>query len=158
MSAIAVRSLYPRLVYSRSAVVRALRTLDRNRPVLKRPRCPAAIVGELSVAFLTDAALAELHADHLGDPSPTDVITFPGDATLGSAGEICVSVDAARRLGEARGADWSRELSLYLVHGWLHLAGHADDEPGARRAMRRAEARALDILERESALPSFGFR
>lgn len=107
---------------------------------------------------MTDAALAELHAGHLGDPSPTDVITFPGDAALGFAGEICVSVDAARRLGKTRRTDWSRELSLYLAHGWLHLAGHRDDEPGARRAMRQAEARALDILERESALPSFGFR
>ncbi len=56
--------------------------------------CPP---GELSLAFLTDAGLARLHADFLADPGITDVITFAGDPALGFAGEICVSADAAAR-------------------------------------------------------------
>jgi probable rRNA maturation factor len=47
---------------------------------------------------------------------------------------------------------------LYLVHGWLHLAGHDDLVTARKRAMRRAETRAMKILDRERALPKFALR
>jgi len=152
---IAIRRLHPRLRLDRRAVIRALRTLDLHRPALSTPASVLGEAGELSVAFLTDAALARLHGEFLADPSPTDVITFPGGAPPGPAGEICVSADAARRV--ARG-DPSAELTLYLVHGWLHLAGPDDRAPAPRRAMRRAEAAALAFLRRARALPRFSFQ
>ncbi len=157
MPAISVRSLHPRLVYSPTAVARALRVLERHRSGLGRPGAAPA-EGELSVAFLTDEALAGLHGRWLDDPAPTDVITFPGDPALASAGEICVSADAARRQASASGQAFSHELALYLVHGWLHLAGHDDRAAGPRRLMRRAEARALALLKLERALPRFALR
>jgi probable rRNA maturation factor len=104
--------------------------------------------------FLTDPALAQLHADFLADPTPTDVITFEGDPAQGTAGEICVSVDAAiREVGPRR--DFSAELTLYLVHGWLHLAGYDDLQPAKKRRMRRAEAKAMKLLRDAGALPRF---
>jgi probable rRNA maturation factor len=136
---------------SRAQVAAAVALLD-GKAAAFRGGCPQ---GELSVAFLTDSALAGLHDRYLADASMTDVITFEGDPAHGMAGEICVSVDAAaRRAGRAR-AGFSRELTLYLVHGWLHLAGYDDREPGARRAMRLAEARAMRLLGRGRALPLF---
>lgn len=42
--------------------------------------------GDLSIAFLDDAAICRLHEQFLGDATPTDVITFPGDSS-GSAGQ-----------------------------------------------------------------------
>ncbi len=111
--------------------------------------------GELSVAFLTEAALAALHGRFLGDRSATDVITFAGDAALGQAGEICVSAAAARAFAEKRGGDFSAELTLYLVHGWLHLAGHDDLAPVRKRRMRAAEARAMALLCAAEAIPPF---
>jgi probable rRNA maturation factor len=152
---IAIRCLHPRLRLDRRAIVRAFRTLDRNRVALSTPDSGLGADGELSLVFLTDAALARLHGDFLADPSPTDVITFPGPPPPGPAGEICVSADAARRR-RPRG-DWSAELTLYLVHGWLHLAGHDDRAPVPRRAMRRAEAVAMAALRREGAVPPFSF-
>jgi probable rRNA maturation factor len=138
----------------RRAVMRAIRALEAHAAALARD--PAGVpAGELSLVFLTDPDLARLHADFLGDPAPTDVITFAGDLRHGTAGEICVSVDAAVRCARARRTDFSRELTLYLVHGWLHLAGHDDREPAKKRAMRRAEARALRLLERADAFPVF---
>ncbi|MGH7995724.1 MAG: rRNA maturation RNase YbeY [Opitutaceae bacterium] len=108
----------------------------------------------LSVTFVTDAELARLHECYLGDPSPTDVITFPAGAGFGAAGEICVSADAAaRRVGSGR--PFAAELALYVVHGWLHLAGHDDRNPRSKRRMRRAEARAMALLGRAGALPGF---
>jgi probable rRNA maturation factor len=105
--------------------------------------------------FLTDAALARLHGDFLADPTTTDVITFEGDPLAGLAGEICVSADTARAYARKHGRDFAAELTLYLVHGWLHLAGYDDLLPARKRRMRAAEARALRLLAAAGALPAF---
>jgi len=102
--------------------------------------------GELSIAFVNDTAIARVHADFMADPTPTDVITFPADAAMDSAGEIIVSVDHAISRAEELGVPFSRELSLYLIHGWLHLAGYDDRSETDRRRMRRAEEDALALL------------
>lgn len=145
------------------------------RSSVLRPQSSALPAGELSLVFLTDAALAQLHADFMDDPSTTDVITFEGDATAGLAGEICVSADtAARYVGLLEGAapsaphprrdsrtlqsDFATELTLYLVHGWLHLAGYDDLRPAKKRRMRAAEARALKLLRAHDAIPAFALR
>lgn len=103
--------------------------------------------GELSIAFVSDAEIAQVHADFMDDPSPTDVITFPAQPKMKSAGEIIVSVDHAQSRANKLGEPFSRELSLYLVHGWLHLAGYDDSKESDRARMREAEQKALLILD-----------
>ena len=157
-----IANRHPRLRLDRRRITRLVHLLDAgfrvppaDRRALVLPpagsglRAPQA---ELSLVFLTDAALARLHADFLADPAVTDVITFEGDPALGTAGEICVSADAARRQvrdGNTAGRDFATELLLYVVHGWLHLAGYDDLRPDRKRVMRRAEARALRLLAGE---------
>jgi probable rRNA maturation factor len=133
------------------AIGAAVNVLDANAASFGGG-CPP---GELSVAFLSDAALARLHSQFLADPSPTDVITFEGNEAHGIAGEICVSVDAAARHAGRGAKPLSAEITLYVVHGWLHLAGYDDLEPSAKRLMRRAEARAMRLLERSASVPRF---
>ena len=155
----------PRLRLDRRAVAAVISLLDahaaqvvggRRSPFDSRPPSrPGVPCGGLSLVFLTETALARLHAEFLGDRSPTDVITFAGTPSLGQAGEICVSADAARAFAQAHGRDFSAELTLYLVHGWLHLAGHDDRRPAAKRRMRAAEARAMALLRAARALPRF---
>jgi probable rRNA maturation factor len=114
----------------------------------------------------------------MDDPTATDVITFEGDAAAGLAGEICVSADTAARYVEGprpcgpRGrqarsrlagtralqAAFSTELTLYVVHGWLHLAGYDDLQPAKKRRMRAAEKRALALLRATKAVPAFRLR
>lgn len=151
---VAVSNRHPRLRLDRRAVCRLIATLDAAQASFAIRR-PAFLVGELSVAFLTDAALARLHADFLGDPATTDVITFEGRPEFGLAGEICVSADTAARFARDHGRDFSAELTLYVVHGWLHLAGYDDLEPAKKRVMRRAEARALRLVARNGVQPRF---
>ncbi len=151
---IAIACHHPRLRFNHRAITRAVALLDGNARKF-RNGCP---VGDLSLVFLTDKALAVLHANFLHDPSPTDVITFEGDPALGTAGEVCVSADAALRHVASRRSALSAELTLYLVHGWLHLAGYDDLVPAKKRVMRRAEARALTLLRTASAIPKFSFR
>lgn len=129
---------------SSASVTRVVHALDRGRP----PHCPA---GSLSVAFVGDREIARLHADFLDDPSVTDVITFPGEPHPAEpfAGEICINVDQARRAAREHGQSLAEELRLYLVHGWLHLAGLDDGTPRQVAAMRAAERRVLTSLDRK---------
>ena len=183
---VVIRNAHPRLRLDREAVARVIHILDadflgspleKGRPAIglaraggaKRRGESAVAAGELSLVFLTDQALAKIHADFMNDPTATDVITFEGDATAGLAGEICVSADTAARfvgaaLDAARGrprgtpllqGDFSAELTLYLVHGWLHLAGYDDLQPAKKRRMRAAEARAMKLLHSAKAVPEF---
>jgi probable rRNA maturation factor len=165
-----IANRHPRLRLERGALTTMIAALDAHAHQF-RGGCPA---GELSLVFLTDTALAKLHAGFLDDPTMTDVITFAASDTnlpmIGeekSAGEICVSADAAtRHLRPRRGAkmkrsssvDLSDEITLYVVHGWLHLAGYDDLEPAKKREMRRAEARAMKLLRLTDALPRFTLR
>jgi probable rRNA maturation factor len=154
---ILIANRHSRLRVNRAAVARVIHLLDRNVAAIGVGRT-ALPQGELSLVFLTDPQLAELHATFMQDPSPTDVITFEGDAALGTAGEICVSADTALAYSRSTRGEFSAELTLYLVHGWLHLAGFDDRVPAKKRAMRRAEARAMRLLERSKAVPKFVLR
>ena len=171
LSAVPARSItlanhHPRLRLDRRAITRAVHTLDAHFATAKK-NSPFVPPGELSLVFLTDSALAQLHADFLADPTPTDVMTFEGNPAFGTAGEICVSVDAAvrhvapavptlsARLSTLSSAAFSAELTLYVVHGWLHLAGYDDLVPAKKRLMRRAEARAMALLRLHDCLPCF---
>jgi probable rRNA maturation factor len=118
-----------------------------------RPRTPAAFVRrvaaaarahgrreELALAILLadDATIAALHGRYAGDPSPTDVMSFPGDGGL----DVIVSVECARREARRRGHPIRSELALYVAHGVLHGCGF-DDRTDAQRARMRAAERAV---------------
>ena len=158
---IAIANQHRRLRLKQREIVRAIRTLDEQFGLPGRQGkssyrvCPP---GELSLVFLDDDALAQLHGRFLNDPSSTDVITFEGDPALGTAGEICVSADTAAAYAKKHRHSFSTELTLYVVHGWLHLAGYDDLQPAKKRVMRRAEARAMRLLEQAHLVPHFILR
>lgn len=101
---------------------------------------------EVSVALVGDATLAELHDRFLGDPSATDVMSFPLGDGDGPWGEVVASVECARRTAAGLGGDPRRELALYVVHGTLHLCGLDDGTEEERSAMRAAETAVLERL------------
>ena len=50
---------------------------------------------------------------------------------------------------------FSAELTLYLVHGWLHLAGYKDEKHKDRMEMKAKEVIIMKSLKDESMIPSF---
>jgi probable rRNA maturation factor len=154
---VAITNRHPRLRIKRAEVARVIHTLEANLAAIRIPQS-AIPRGELSLVFLTDPAQAKIHADFMDDPTATDVITFEGDPAAGLAGEICVSADTAQAYARAHRGDFSAELTLYLVHGWLHLAGYDDLQPAKKRRMRAAEARAMKLLRAAKSLPVFRLR
>lgn len=151
---VTLHTAYAGLAFERRAIARIIQILDTHAAQF-RGGCPP---GELSLALLTDPALAKLHADFLDDPTTTDVITFEGDVAFGVAGEICVSVDTALAYAKKHARAFREELTLYLVHGWLHLAGYDDLVPAKKRLMRAAEKRAMRLLSEADAIPNFSIR
>jgi rRNA maturation RNase YbeY len=80
---------------------------------------PDSLPEEIVVLFVSDALIGRIHRDFMAVDGPTDVITFRD-------GEIFISVDTAQRQSEKFSTDLFWELSLYFVHGLLHLTGLDD--------------------------------
>lgn len=98
----------------------------------------------LSVLVVDEAESARLHAEHFGDPSPTDVMSFP-DGSRDPAdgrrrlGDLAVCLPIAAREAAARGHPLAHEFALYVLHGCLHLLGFDDRDDAARAEMEAVQ-------------------
>jgi probable rRNA maturation factor len=92
---------------------------------------------ELSLSFVGEDEMAELHVRYMGEPGPTDVLSFPLDED-GLIGDVvvCPTVAARSNPGERQG-----ELRLLVVHGVLHLLGYDHEEDRERAAMWERQER-----------------
>lgn len=115
---------------------RRIRTaLRRALPMIRRSPgsdVPLEAPGEVEISILSDNSMARVHVDFLNVEGPTDVITFP-------YGEILLGAETAAREGAARGYCVERELTLYAIHGLLHLYGFDDKTSAAAARMRRRQ-------------------
>jgi probable rRNA maturation factor len=81
---------------------------------------------ELSVSFVTEEEIADLHERYMHEEGPTDVLSFPLDEDAGAdgvrmLGDVVIAPSVAAR---NRPDDPASEIRLLLVHGILHLLGH----------------------------------
>jgi probable rRNA maturation factor len=111
--------------------------------VLRGERCHSAV---LTVTFVSDRAIAQLHRRHLQVAGPTDIITFQHAPThLGGprVGDIYIAPGVARRHARTAGCSWREELARLTVHGVLHTLGweHPDGEQRMASAMWRRQER-----------------
>ena len=111
---------------------------DGLRARARECRAGAGIVGaELSISFVTEDEIADLHRRYLQQDGPTDVLSFPLDDEAGEdglriLGDVVISPAVAARNNPD---DPGSELRLLLVHGILHLLGHDHMEQEDRATM-----------------------
>ncbi len=96
---------------------------------------PKTSIKRIDYQFVSHETIAELHGRFLGDPSPTDVLTFD----YGDSAEIFVCPAVIREQARAYGEPFSEALRRVLVHGILHLCGLRDKTPQEQRVMREVE-------------------
>ncbi len=83
----------------------------------------------VSVALVSDAAIAGVNAAYLGRRRPTDVIAFAlADPRGGVMGDIYIAPAVARRSAARYGVPVREEVTRLVVHGVLHVLGY--DHPG----------------------------
>lgn len=112
---------------------------------------------EVSVHFLSLKAMCNLHDDYFDDPSPTDCISFPSDEDdvempWRSLGDVFVCPAVAPEAADKHNTPLNEEISLYVIHGLLHLMGYNDIEDEEREKMRDAEQRHLANLREKGLL------
>lgn len=130
-----------------AAVEKLIRTLDEFEAFSIPP-------GHLDIAYITVERCCELHEQHFGDPDPTDVMTFPGDADEEHAGDIAICPQYAAEACLEHGTSFAEEVTLYLIHAWLHLAGFDDLNESSIAGMREAEERLMTYILNTCGLPA----
>lgn len=128
-------------------------TIDDSRVVVLQLRAPLPaevdqpglldwvnrLVAELSPAStsltirVTHSAEVRLLNDRFRDQSkPTDVLSFPGDATLDGShlGDIVIAIQVAAEQAQHAGYSLLKELQTLILHAVLHCMGydHETDE------------------------------
>jgi probable rRNA maturation factor len=122
-------------------------------------------VASISIALVDDVTIHQLNREHLQHDYPTDVLSFLLDSAAGEAatdegnsggrplrgrgkrldGEVILSTDTALREAGRYGWRPHDEVTLYLVHGLLHLCGYDDQTATLREEMRGRERQILAI-------------
>ena len=88
---------------------------------------------ELSVTFVDDAEMEELHIKWMDEPGTTDVLSFPMDMPEGNddavtLGDIVIDPIVAAAQAVTAGHSTDHEIYILAAHGLLHILGydHAD--------------------------------
>jgi probable rRNA maturation factor len=108
---------------------------------------------ELEIVLVGAKEMASLNEKFLNHEGPTDVITFDySNLESPLHGEIFICPEEAQRQAKEFKTTWQSELVRYVVHGILHLTGHDDLQPAARKKMKLAEGRLVQKISRGFAL------
>ena len=96
-------------------------------------------LAEVAVVLVDEAAMEQLHVQWMGEPGPTDVLSFPMDelrpgrdgelSDEGILGDIVLCPTVAKTQAETAGHSVMEELQMLTVHGLLHLLGYDHAEP-----------------------------
>jgi len=118
---------------------------------------------ELSLRLVGSSESAHLNNEYRGKDSPTNVLSFPVEAStlsalaslppefaaeagLGLLGDIVICPEVVEREAAAQGKAVADHWAHLLVHGILHLLGHVHDEPEQAAAMESLEIETLQKL------------
>ena len=96
---------------------------------------------ELTLAFINDEEMAQLHEKWMDLSGTTDVMSFPmdelkpNDPEPGILGDIVISPLVARAQADKAGHSYEHEVKILAAHGLLHLLGYDHQELEEEREM-----------------------
>ncbi|MFM8620703.1 MAG: rRNA maturation RNase YbeY [Candidatus Nanopelagicaceae bacterium] len=108
---------------------------------------------ELTLAFINDIEMEELHLKWMNLPGSTDVMSFPmdelkpNDPEPGILGDIVISPVFARAQAEKAGHSFEHEVKILAAHGLLHLLGYDHQELDEEKVMFALQE---DLVKRAS--------
>ena len=108
---------------------------------------------ELSLAFIGDEEMEELHIKWMDLPGTTDVMSFPmdelrpNDPEPGILGDIVISPVVAREQAIKAGHSYEHEVKILAAHGLLHLLGYDHQELEDEKVMFALQE---DLVKRAS--------
>ena len=105
--------------------------------------------GQIELAIFSDTDIARLHKQHLGRRFVTDVICFDMSQPRQAGGfgaSLALGGQVARRQARIHKTSINKELSLYAVHGLLHVLGYDDDTTENAQCMHQREDELLTRL------------
>lgn len=111
---------------------------------------------EVSLAFVDESEMSALHEKWMGEPGPTDVLSFPMDeltpraAEAGVLGDIAVCLPVAERHAAEHGRSLCAEVAFLVTHGTLHLLGYDHATEEEYREMFALQDSLLESWERRS--------
>jgi len=112
------------------------------------------ICNEIIFHFVDEKRISHLHKQFFQDPTPTDCITFPIDdkeeQTYRILGEVFICTDVAISYATDHHLNVYEELTLYIIHGLLHLLGYDDLTKDQRMIMKKKEKQCMQFLKREN--------
>jgi probable rRNA maturation factor len=124
------------------------------------------VAATISVAIVDNSTMRELNRQHLSHDYETDVLSFLLESSGGDDeasgiprgtgktidGEIIVSSEYAAKMAQEFGWQPLDELTLYIVHGLLHLCGYDDLTDAELPIMRQREREVLALIGLEQPL------
>lgn len=114
---------------------------------------------EIAIHFVTSQKISVLHKKFFNDSSVTDCITLPlddPDEDYCILGDVFVCPKTAKKYVEKEGGDLYEEITLYVIHGILHLLGYDDLDEDEEVLMRAAEVRNLKHIKKLGVILSSG--
>ncbi|MBC7790589.1 MAG: rRNA maturation RNase YbeY [Anaerolineae bacterium] len=91
----------------------------------------------VSIAFVSNRAIATLNKRHFGHRGATDIISLGFKRHASAApivGDIYIAPDIARANARLHGSGVRAEIARLIVHGVLHILGHEHPEGPGRTA------------------------
>lgn len=94
----------------------------------------------VSVSFINEREMVNLHKEYIGYAQPTDVLSFEAnelDPESGKEflGDILICYPYVVRQSLTLGNNLFSEIKLMVIHGMLHLLGYAHDTEEGKLAM-----------------------
>jgi probable rRNA maturation factor len=100
----------------------------------------AVAIQQVSVIAISDIVLNRLKRQFFQEDVLTDTISFqyhePGSPIHG---EVYLSIDRIRDNAKKYKNDFQNELTLVLLHSFLHLIGYDDQTPTEKKTMNRRQ-------------------